>query len=184
MAAFFVLSYALWPFELATGWEAARLVLWLVAGIGLAILFAYDLKWFLLPDKVSFAVIGLGALTVAVTTVSSGDAVGTIMSAAAAAGVLSGLYLLLYIVSKGAWVGFGDIKLGLGLALLLVDWRVALVALFLANVIGCLIVIPMLAMKKLERKSHVPFGPLLIAGTLVAFFIGTDLVSWYVFGLI
>lgn len=184
MVAFFVLSYALWPFELVAGWEIARFVLWLMAGVALAILFAYDLKWFLLPDKVSFTVIGLGVLTVAVAGIASGDPLGTILSAAAAAGVLSGLYLLLYLASRGAWVGFGDIKLGLGLALLLVDWKLALVALFLANLIGCLIVVPLLVTKKLERKSHVPFGPLLIAGSVIAFFIGSDLVSWYVFGLI
>lgn len=184
MVAFFVLSYALWPFELVTGWEIARLVLWLIAGVALAILFAYDLKWFLLPDKVSFTVIGLGALTVAVASIVSGDVLNTVLSAAAAAGILSGLYLLLYLASKGAWVGFGDIKLGLGLALLLVDWKLALVALFLANLIGCLIVIPLLATKRLERKSHVPFGPLLIAGTVIAFFIGSDVIDWYVFGLI
>ena len=68
VAAFFVVSYALWPTELQTGLEIARFIVWLAAGVALAILFAYDQKWFLLPDKVSIVVAALGlAVLVALT---------------------------------------------------------------------------------------------------------------------
>ena len=46
MMAVFVLSYALWPFELSTPLAIAQFVLWLAASVGLAILFVYDLRWF------------------------------------------------------------------------------------------------------------------------------------------
>jgi leader peptidase (prepilin peptidase)/N-methyltransferase len=46
VALFFVLSYAFWPYALETPLEIARLVIWMVSGVGLAILFVYDLKWF------------------------------------------------------------------------------------------------------------------------------------------
>jgi prepilin signal peptidase PulO-like enzyme (type II secretory pathway) len=82
--------------------------------------------------------------------------------------ILSGLYWLLYIISKGNWIGFGDIKLGVGLALMLADWRLALVTLFMANLIGCLLVAPGLITGKLKRSSHIPFGPLLIIGFIIA----------------
>jgi prepilin signal peptidase PulO-like enzyme (type II secretory pathway) len=61
----------------------------------------------------------------------------------------------------------------------LVDWQLALVALFMANFIGCLIVIPLLATKKLARNAHVPFGPLLIAGTVTALFLGQIILDGY-----
>jgi len=179
VAAFFVVSYVFWPFELTSTLEIARFVLWLLSGVGLAILFAYDTKWYLLPDKVTFTVVAFGLITVAITAIQSGKPVATLLSALGAVGILSGLYLFLYLISKGQWVGFGDIKLGLALALLLVDWQLALVALFLANFIGCLIVIPLMATGKLKRTSRVPFGPLLIAGAVIAQFIGVAVLSLY-----
>lgn len=184
LAAFFVVSYAFWPFVLDNPLDITRFVLWLVAGATLAILFAYDTKWFLLPDKLTIIVGVLGIGTVVVAAMQSFNPLGTVISAAVSVGILSGLYLVLYLVSRGKWVGFGDIKLGFGLALLLVDWQLALIALFLANFIGCLIVIPLLLGGKLKRSAHVPFGPLLIIGTILAQLFGPAILMFYIGTLI
>jgi len=179
VAAFFILSYAFWPGGIATGYEMAHFALWLIAGVIMSILFAYDVKWFLLPDKLNLALAVVGLAIVGVRIAETGDVTGTLLSALAGVAILSGLYAVLYFVSKGRWIGFGDVKLNIGLALILVDWQLALTALFLANFIGCLVVIPLLATKKLERNAHVPFGPLLIAGTILAFFLGWVILNWY-----
>lgn len=184
VALFFVLSYVLWPFALESSFEMARLITWLIAGVILAMLFAYDAKWYLLPDKLTVALAGLGVVSVVFVALRATQPLETVLSSLGAVAVLSGLYLVLYIVSRGRWIGLGDIKLGVGLGLLLGDWRVAIVALFLANFIGCLVVIPFMIKGKLKRDSHVPFGPLLIAGTVIAFFIGPALVDIYSYGLI
>jgi len=183
-ALFFVLSYVLWPVALTGTLPIAGFILWLIAGVGLAIMFAYDTKWFLLPDKINFAVIGIGLVSAILTIIAAPNVVDAIFSVLGAVAVLSGIYFVLYIVSKGRWIGFGDIKLGLGLGLLLADWRLAVIALFLANLIGCLIVIPLMAIGKLKRNAHVPFGPLLIAGAIVAKFVGIAFIDFYMFGLI
>jgi len=183
-ALFFVISYAFWPAPLDSFLPIAGLATWLVAGVGLAILFAYDTKWYLLPDRVSFTVIGLGLLSAVLTIVGSSNPIGAILNVVGSIAVLSGLYFLIYLVSRGRWIGFGDIKLGLGLGLLLADWQIALIALFLANLIGTIVVIPLMATGKLKRDSHVPFGPLLIAGAIVAKFVGFALIEFYTFGLI
>ena len=184
MMAVFVLSYALWPFELSTPLAVTQFMLWLASSVGLAILFVYDLRWFLLPNSVMFTVIGIAAASAVVTVLQSSDAISTIWSITGAVGILSGLYLILYLVSKGQWVGFGDIKLGLALALLLADWQLAFVALFAANLIGTAIVIPGMIRKKLTRKTQVPFGPLLIAGFLIALLFGFDIINWYMSNLV
>ena len=183
VAAFFVASYAFWPSGLTEPLEIARFVIWLVAGVVLAILFAYDTKWYLLPDRLTAILTGLGLVTVAIVAIQSVSPLLTILNALAAVGVLSGIYLILYKVSRGRWIGFGDIKLNVGLALLLGDWQLAIVALFLANLIGCLIVIPFMIAGKLKRTSHVPFGPLLIAGAILAKFVGLYIVEFYTLGL-
>lgn len=179
VAAYFVLSYAFWPGGLETGFAVAHFALWLIAGVIMAMLFAYDTKWFLLPDRLNIALAIVGAGIVGVTAAETGDITGTILTALGSVAILSGLYGTLYFVSKGRWVGFGDVKLGIGLALILVHWQLALVALFMANFIGCLIVIPLLATKKLSRNAHVPFGPLLIAGAITALFFGQIILDWY-----
>ncbi|MES2631120.1 MAG: prepilin peptidase [Patescibacteria group bacterium] len=183
LIAYFVLSYALWPGGVESGLDIVHFGLWLAAGVVMSILFAYDVKWFLLPNKLNLILAIIGVGIVGVTAAQTGDVAGTLLSALGAVAILSGLYAVLFVVSKGRWVGFGDVKLGVGLALILVDWKLAFLALFLANLIGCLVVIPLLATKKLSRTSHVPFGPLLISGVIVAWFAGAAILEWYLGGI-
>lgn len=178
--AFFVLSYAFWPEMLNNGTSIAHFVIWLIAGIGLAILFAYDFKWSLIPDVVNYSLIALGTINALLVLIESSDKVSTLISIIVAAMILSGLYLALHIFSKGKWIGFGDVKLGLALSLLLADWSLAFIALFAANLVGCLIVIPAMMAKKLKRNSRIPFGPLLIVGLIIAKIFGLEIINAYV----
>ena len=73
----------------------------------------------------------------AIAIITATEPLWAIASTLGAVLILSGVYLVLYFISKGRWIGFGDIKLGLGLALLLADWQLAFVAIFAANLIGC-----------------------------------------------
>lgn len=184
VAAAFVVSFLVWPFTLETPLAIAQFGVWLASIVALAILFAYDTKWFLLPDKVTFTVVGFGVVWLVLRMIESGEVWGQLLSSLGAIGVLGGLYLVLYIVSKGRWVGFGDVKLGLALGVLLGDWALALLALFLANLIGTLIVLPLLLSGRLQRDSHVPFGPLLIAGAAIALLFGGIAVEWMLFTVV
>lgn len=177
-AVLFMASYLLWP-EIVTTVDLVQFGLWLVASVILAILFAYDVKWFLLPNQVVFPLIGVGLVVAAITVLTASDMLGALLDVSGAAAILSGLYLLLWYFSKGKWIGFGDVKLGLGLALLLGSWQLAFLTLFLANLIGSLVVIPALLSGKMTRKSHVPFGPLLILGFVVAALAGDHILQWY-----
>lgn len=179
MAAFFVGSYVLWPVPLEGSLEITQLVLWLLAGVGLLILGAYDQKWFLLPDVVTFSLVAVAGLFALIEVGQATDHLAAAWSVSGAVAILSGLYLVLWYVSKGRWVGFGDVKLGLVLALLLADWKLAFIALFAANLIGVLFVLPGLLTKKLSGAARVPFGPFLIMGTILAFFAGNPILLWY-----
>lgn len=178
-AVLFVSAYIFWPHSLIAVLPTIEFGLWIAAAVLLVILFAYDLKWFLLPNRAMFPLIAVGALSLVVQLLGTSDVVAVLLSAMGAVIILSGLYLLLWLISKGRWIGFGDVKLGLALALLLADWRLAFITLFAANLIGCLIVIPGLLSGKMTRKTHVPFGPLLIAGFVVASLFGQSIVQWY-----
>lgn len=179
VAAVFIGSYVLWPLPLETLLQYGQLLVWLVAVVMLAILFAYDLKWFLLPDQVVFPLIGVGVVMAVLTIIAAPSVIEAVISLAIAIAILSGIYLLLWIVSKGQWIGFGDVKLGLALALLLGNWQAAFIALFAANLIGCLVVIPGMIGGAITRTTRVPFGPLLIIGCLVALLWGAQISDWY-----
>jgi leader peptidase (prepilin peptidase) / N-methyltransferase len=178
MAIFFIASYLLWP-EIATTLDIVRFGLWLISGVLLAILFAYDVKWFLLPNRIIFPLIGVSALVAVLRLFETDNIAAALLDLAAAVAILSGLYLMIWHFSKGKWIGFGDVKLGLALALLLGGWQLAFLTLFLANLIGCLVVIPGLLSGKLNRKTHVPFGPLLIIGAVLAMLVGQPILQWY-----
>lgn len=176
---FFVVSYLFWPLELTSFLGITQFIIWLIAGVGMAILFVYDAKWFLLPNTVVFPLIGLGALYSILALAKAHFAPAAVVSVIASCVVLSGLYYLIYVFSQRQWVGFGDVKLGLALALLLADWRLAVLALFLANLIGTLLFLPALVRGKLKSQAHIPFGPLLIAGWAIAGLFGERIVQWY-----
>jgi prepilin signal peptidase PulO-like enzyme (type II secretory pathway) len=179
VAVFFVGSYLLWPDALGNTAQVAHFLLWLIAGVLMAILFAYDVKWYLLPNYIVFSLIAVSGLIAVIQVVTSLDVVTALLNIVIAAVILSGLYYLLWLVSKGQWIGLGDVKLGLALALLLGDWQLAFIALFAANLVGCLVVIPGMLAKKITRKSHVPFGPLLIIGGVGAVLGGQYILNWY-----
>jgi leader peptidase (prepilin peptidase)/N-methyltransferase len=179
VALFFVGSYLLWPLELHTALQTSEFIAWLIAGVLLAILFAYDLRWFLLPNVIVFPLIAVAAVMAMLRLTMTFDLPGALLSLFIAVVLLSGLYLVLWFTSKGKWIGFGDVKLGLALALLLGDWQLAFIALFAANLIGCVIVIPGLLSGKMTRGTRVPFGPLLIAGCVIAMLLGERILSLY-----
>ena len=178
-ATLFVLFYLYWLSLAGVSWWL--LAIFVPVLCMLIILFAYDAKWFLLPDVVMFPLIGLASVLAVYNILQATEPIQAGLSTLGSVAILSGLYFVLWFVSqaKGGWVGFGDVKLGLALGLLLADWKLAFLTLFLANFIGTLIVLPGLITKKVGRKTHIPFGPLLIVGFFIALFYGSSLIEAY-----
>ena len=179
VAAFFVLSYIFWPNVLDNPIEITKFIVWLTAGVVLAIQFATDYKWQILWTLLNYATIALGLVFAILTVISSDQPLQMMYSIAGSVAVLGGLYFVLFWISKERWVGLGDAILGIGLGLLLADWTLAFIALFLANLIGTLVVGVGLSLKKISRHQHVPFGPLLIVGAVIAQLFGHAIISWY-----
>ena len=162
------LSYLVWPWALPA--SGLLFAVWVVVALVLMILAAYDAKWQLLPDPLNYGLMALGALFVLVRVMTLHDV--DFVSLTGAVALLAGLYGGLYAISRGAWIGFGDVKLCVGLALLLGDWRLAFMTLFFSNMLGCIIVLPGLARGQLNTRSQVPFGPLLIIGCVISLLFG------------
>ena len=137
----------------------------------------YDLKHFIIPDPWVYVFIGLGYVTHIYHLVYVGESI-TYLDIIS--GPLVALpFFLMWLVSRGTWMGFGDIKLSIGIGGLL-GIVSGISALVLGVWIGTVISLGMLffshtglslgrGVKKLTMKSEVPFGPFLALGTLLAF---------------
>ena len=87
------------------------------------------------------------------------------------------LLLLIAIVSKGG-MGGGDIKLFLLIGLVLGTVH-TLLTLFLASVIGMIVGIIVLKIKRKGRKTPVPFGPSIVVAAIIVYFYGDQIVNAY-----
>ena len=175
----FALSYIYWP-EALHGAGLFRFVLWLIFMVSFVILAAYDIRWYELPDKVVFPLMILAGVWVAGSWVHAGahgwhGALGSLVGAA----IVSGLFFVLHQISGGKWIGFGDVKLGIVLGALAGGVLESCLLLFFASFIGMLVSLPLMIAGKANRKTQLPFGPLLLAGTIIAVLFGQGIIDWY-----
>ncbi|MBT4120785.1 MAG: prepilin peptidase [Candidatus Magasanikbacteria bacterium] len=89
-----------------------------------------------------------------------------------------GFFLAQYILSRGKWIGGGDIRLGFLMGVIL-GWPNIVLGLFLAYIIGAVISLIMVSVKRQDFKGETPFGTYLVLGTFVAMFWGERIVGWY-----
>ena len=91
---------------------------------------------------------------------------------------MADFFLLIVLISRGKWMGGGDIKLGLLMGLLL-GFPLIILALFVAFISGSLVGLSLIAIKRKTMKSQIPFAPFLILGTFVSLFWGAQILQWY-----
>lgn len=174
-----VVSYLFWPVMLQ-GSGLVAFICWLIFIVGFVALALYDLKWFLLPNKMVFPLIGLAVVQVLVMPLFFDYSWRTVLDAGLAALLLSGMFYIIFQASNGTWIGGGDVKLAIVLGLLAGDPLRACLLLFFASFIGTLAALPAIAKNGMQRKLKLPFGPLLIAGAIFVQLFGSPIIHWYV----
>lgn len=165
----FVIAYYFNPdWTLASGLVLLRNLIVIAALIAV---FVYDLRWLIIPDQI--------ALPALLIVIALNFFIGMSL-ANLATGVVVGLgfFGLQYALSRGTWIGGGDLRLGALMGALL-GWPVILVALFMSYIIGAIVALVLLAQKKVTAKSQVPFGVFLAPAAIVAMFWGQWILAWY-----
>lgn len=107
-------------------------------------------------------------------------ALASVLLIGGAIAIGAGLFYAIYHISRGAWIGFGDVRLGVAIGLLLGTPWLAGLALFLASLFGLVVSLPLLVKGKANMKAKIPFGPLLIVGLIVAKLWGQSIIDWYI----
>lgn len=153
--------------ELAFLWTAASLLL---------VIFVFDLRNMLIPDSVLLLLLGVSFLWKVGEAASGGWSV--LASSGVAAAAASGGFLAVYLASRGAWMGFGDVKLAFVMGVIL-GWPLVLAALFLSFLLGGIAGGALILFGKKRMGSEVPFAPFLVLSTVIAYQWGGALLSWY-----
>lgn len=176
----FVGSYIFWPGGLHSGGQWVLFVTWLATSVGLLALLVYDAHWMILPNKILYPTFFVAVAGELVYLVGFAPSKGHrflmwILSIA----VASGIFWLLYLVSNGKWIGFGDVRLGLVTGTVLTSPSRSFLMIFLASVLGTLFVTPAIAAHKKTLTAKLPFGPFLILATILVVWFGSDILNWY-----
>jgi prepilin signal peptidase PulO-like enzyme (type II secretory pathway) len=173
----FMASYQWWPWCLESGLGKFILGFWLIILVFLVALVVYDLRWMLLPDKIVFPLIWLAVIYRVLLAVEQNSP--AILQDGVWGLVLAfGFFGSLFYVSKGKWIGGGDVKFSIFLGLLL-GLSKSLLAIMLAFNLGALVVLPLLMARLITKKQPIPFGPFLIAGTIISQLFGNQIIDWY-----
>ncbi|MEK7653086.1 MAG: prepilin peptidase [Patescibacteria group bacterium] len=137
----------------------------------LIIIFIYDLRWYLILDKITLPAM----VAVLLFNLFLGFNLINLLIAAL---IAFGFFFIQFSLSRGRWIGGGDLRLGALMGLML-GWPNILVALFFAYIIGAVCSLLLVAFGQKGFKSQMPFGTFLTLGTLIALLYGETIISWY-----
>lgn len=146
-------------------------------GVALALI---DLDVKRLPDALTLPSYGVGAVLLGVASVANGEP-GVMIRAGLGALALFVFYFILLVVYP-AGMGFGDVKLAgvLGLYLAYLGWGSLVVGGFFGFLLGAVVGGGLMLIRRAGRKTMIPFGPFMLAGALLAIFVGQPLADAYV----
>ncbi|MEW2257628.1 A24 family peptidase [Streptomyces sp. NPDC047869] len=155
----------------ATG-TRPELGVWLLLAPVWVLLAAVDVRVRRLPDPLTLplAAAGPGLLAlVALLPEHAGDWLTALYGTLA----LGGGYLALFLINPSG-MGFGDVKLALGMGAVLgwYGWPTLLLGTFAGFLFGALYGGALVVARRAGRKTAVPFGPFLIAGAFTGLLIG------------
>lgn len=201
------------PFSFSSLLAIGFVIFWLFFVSSLIIIFVYDLRFYIIPDKVVFFSIALAlifnlfrdgflkfgdklfhnfqGLAIPFSFLSPQGSVfgnpglffvpapwAATLSALLAAIFFFGFFLFLNLVSRGRWMGMGDVKFAFLIGLIL-GWPDTLLAAILAFIVGSLAGLILIIIRKKDFKSQIPFGPFLVIGVLMTMFWGQQILQGY-----
>jgi len=160
-----------WHFGVSLQAMAALVLTWsLIAASGI------DIGHKLLPDDITLPLLWLGILlSLFDVFVSLEDSVIGVM-----AGYMSlwSVFMLFKLITGKEGMGYGDFKL---LAMLgaWLGWKPLFVVILTSSLVGAVVGITMIVLKKTERGTQIPFGPYLAAAGWMTLLWGDELMAYY-----
>ncbi len=149
----------------------ALLALWLLIP-----LFFIDLEHQLLPDGLTLSLLWLGLI--ANTSSLFTSLPNAVLSAAAAYLSLWLFIKLFYLITGKIGMGHGDFKLFAAFGAWF-GWQSLPFILLCSSLLGTIVGVIYLSLKKKDKDTPIPFGPFLCTSAIIYLFIGTQLIQSY-----
>lgn len=132
----------------------------------------FDIRYLIIPDKILLLI----ATSIVVlrfnlnTTLNITDLYWLLITAFG----LTSFFAILYIISKGRWLGFGDVKLIFLIGFLL-GYPMGYLAIVTAVWLAAIFSIILLVQKKATAKTEIPFGSFLSTATIIFIIFSNEL---------
>lgn len=147
------------------------------------VIFAIDIKHYIIPNSLNITVLVLGALVLFFPHSSiNGQMSINFIDRLIGFGVSFAIFLIFFVLEKllkKELIGGGDIKFFFGIGLFM-GWQLLLLGLFISALIGVVVAI----FKKIIKSEKflnkvIPFGPYLTIGFAFAYIFGLDIINLY-----
>ncbi len=130
-----------------------------------------DLEYMIIPDTVTTCITISALILLFIFNRNFNQLLGAMVG--------SGLLAILALAGKGKWMGWGDVKIMLGIGLWL-GYPLIVSQLLLSFILGGFVSALLIALKIKKIKDVIPFGPFLIVATLVAYWLNFSIFElWF-----
>jgi leader peptidase (prepilin peptidase)/N-methyltransferase len=163
----FVAAYLMYPMPLM----AQRIVF----GCAMIVLFFVDLEHQRLPNEITLPGIVVGF---ACSFFMPPGWVSSLIGLAVGGGSLWLVGELWFLIRHEEGMGFGDVKM-LAMIGAFLGWQLMLATMFVSTILGSMIGLGLIAAKKGNLKTALPFGCFLALGAILASVAGDVAVNWY-----
>ena len=168
MTVLFTVSVWRWDFIMDYSW--LLLSLWLIIVVCMVVIAAYDIKYFEIPMVVAYTMLGAGVMVYVVNSLSSSQSLlqniwQLLLQLAAATSLIA----LPWAISRGKWMGSGDIYLAVLSGLIMSSVVASFAGVLIGFYLGTIVILPLMAVGRLHRRSKVPFGPFILTGIYIWF---------------
>lgn len=137
-----------------------------------------DFEHQIIPDSMWISIFVGGLFIVADVVIKGEFTKEFILSKIIGLFAVSGFFFLIGVLSKGAWMGGGDVKF-MAAAGFVLGWKAVIVSMFFAAFAGVIFAIGRKIVSKKEMRGIIPFGPFLAIGVCLCAFVGEAIFNWY-----
>ncbi|MBU2599099.1 prepilin peptidase [bacterium] len=139
-----------------------------------------DIDHLLIHDKIIYPAMAIGVICQLIFNQPSllNNFIQVVLGILVGGGIIYLFALLGRLVFRREAMGGGDIKLGTLIGIYL-DWKMSLLSVFLACIVGSGISLALMGLKKKKKTDYIAFGPFLALGAVISLFWGKRILSWY-----
>ena len=136
-----------------------------------------DIKTFTLPNSIVYLQFVLLLIVISAKSITT-SSFTPLLTGLEGALIASAFYLALHLLTGG--MGMGDVKLSLSVGLMAGFYKInwILVSTYLSFLLGALFSAYLIFFKSGGRKTKVPFGPFIISGSILGFFLTNPISTW------